>query len=396
MQTPQPQTTTPRPPGREPILPLTSVRIAAAMYVVIVHSVVWGHNPDVSTWLGRFMRNGYVAVGFFFTLSGYILAHVYLNTERPLNRRAFWTSRFARVYPLLFASLLFDLPQSLLIRLSLYRPTTAIARTLLSLLSESALLQAWDIHFRNINAPSWSLSAEAFFYLLFPFAALWIWRRKGLHAFGLLLLFWICAMLVPFLVTLRHPELSREVSASALQTRIMLLPPLRIFEFFAGISLCVLQQSLVSRFSVSRRSHLAYLTLAVASFLFVIAIAFANYIPIMVMSNGALLPIFSLVILSLVNLRGWLARLMSNKLLVLLGEASYAVYLLHLPIMLYFKQLHAIDGIEPWLLFVACVMAVSIASFYLIERPAREKILSFASLRSRVTLHQEAVAPTHL
>jgi peptidoglycan/LPS O-acetylase OafA/YrhL len=326
-----PPTTLFRPTGREPILPLTSVRFFAAFYVVLHHSALWSHRMQVSTWVGRFFRNGFVAVGFFFVLSGYILAHVYLNTDRPLNRKAFWTSRFARAYPLLFATLLFNFPHSLFIRLTLYHPVAAFIRTLGSLLSEAALLQAWDMHFRNINAPSWSLSAEAFFYLLFPFTAVWIWKHKGLKALGLLILFWTCAMLLPIAATARSPELFTEVATSKLQQGIELLPPLRIFEFFAGISLCVLQQSLVARFTLKQRSRLAYPALATACLLFCVAIDISNHIPLMVMSNGVLLPVFCLVILALVNLRGWLATLLSNKILVILGEARYAVYLLHAP-----------------------------------------------------------------
>ena len=75
-----------------PILPLTSVRFFAAFYVVLLHSVLWSNHVETSTWMGRFLRTGYTAVGFFFVLSGYILAYVYLDTDKPFNRRAFWTT----------------------------------------------------------------------------------------------------------------------------------------------------------------------------------------------------------------------------------------------------------------------------------------------------------------
>jgi peptidoglycan/LPS O-acetylase OafA/YrhL len=42
------------------------------------------------------------------------------------------------------------------------------------------------------------------------------------------------------------------------------------------------------------------------------------------------------------------------------------------------------------------VIILSIASFYLLERPARRWILSLAALQPRVTLQQEAAAPSHL
>ena len=182
----------------ETIYPLTSIRFFAAFYVVLVHSVEMTHHVEIATWGGRFLRSGYTAVGFFFVLSGYILAHVYLNTERPFIRRDFWLSRFARAYPLLLASLFLDWPRDLVARVALHGLRSGILRSFVELISETLLLQSWYPIFRGINGPSWSISAEAFFYLLFPFVAIWIWRRKGLKAIGLIVLFWACALLTPF------------------------------------------------------------------------------------------------------------------------------------------------------------------------------------------------------
>lgn len=376
-----------------PILPLTSIRFFAAIYVVFLHSAMLSHHLDTYTWRGRFIRSGYTAVGFFFVLSGYILAHVYLNSGRSFNRRAFWTSRFARVYPLLVASLLLDIPQDLSIRISLHGLGSGVVRSVVELLSECALLQSWDGHFRNINAPSWSLSAEAFFYLIFPFVSFWIWRRKGVKAFGLLVFFWACALLIPLLVTLRYPTLFVEVDSSRLQLAVELMPIFRMFEFFAGIALCSLQVSLAKRFNPVQLNRLAYLSLGIAFGLFIVAIEFANDIPLLVMSNGLLLPVSALVILGLSNIDGWVAHLLSFRFLVILGESSYAVYLLHMPIWAYFVRVHAINTLRAWALYMVVVIAVSIASFFLLERPSRTKILALAAIRPSATLKQEVVVP---
>jgi len=384
----------PAAPGQKtPILPLTSVRIFAALYVVLLHCYLWSNHLYVSTWLGRFIRNGYTAVGFFFTLSGFILSHVYLNTDRPLNRRAFWTSRFARAYPLLFASLLFDVPHDLLIRVSLHGPLNGLVRTCVALLGESMLLQSWVTIFTPINGPSWSLSDEAFFYLLFPLVALWIWRCKRGVAVGLFMLFWVCAMTTPYLVTLHHPNLFVEVPTSVLQHNIELMPIFRMFEFFAGIAICVFQQSSIANLSASRRNRIGWVALLAAGILFFAAIQYANSIPLLVMSDGFLLPVYGLTILGLVNIRGWLQRLFSHHFFVLLGEASYAVYLLHAPLFLYVASVHKIDSPGMWAIYIGSVIGLSLASFVWLERPVRRKILEWASIRPTVTLKQETVVP---
>lgn len=380
------------PASQGTIYPLTSVRFFAAFYVVLVHSVEMSHHVDVSFWGGRFLRDGYTAVGFFFVLSGYILAHVYLDTDRPFSRLSFWTSRFARAYPLLFASLILDWPRDLFTRIELHGWASGCLRSITEFVSEAFLLQSWDAHLRNINAPSWSLSAEAFFYFLFPFVSFWIWRRKGFKAFGLIALFWMCALLAPLLVTLRHPMLFVEVDSSKLQASVELMPVFRMFEFFAGISLCSLQKSLAEKFTVVKMGRVAYLFIGIACALFISAIELSNHIPLLMMSNGFLLPVSALMIMGLANLRGWPAKVLSNRHLVLLGEASYAVYLLHMPIWSYFEKIHPIDSLPIWLLFVVIVIATSVASFIWLERPCRKAILRLATIRPRIILDQEAAS----
>ncbi len=375
-----------------PVLPLTSVRFFAATYVVLLHSFIWSGHQQTVTWFGRFLRSGYTAVGFFFVLSGFILAHVYLDTNRPFNRRSFWTSRFARAYPLLFASLLFDTPNLFIALLKTFHPTAAIIRTLMALSTESALLQSWTIHFRYLNAPSWSLSSEAFFYLVFPFVAFAIWRRTGAQALMLVLLFWACAMLTPALVMHRNPELFYEVDSSNLQWAVELMPIFRIFEFLAGIALCAFNRSLSTTFTSAARQRFAWLSLATAAIIFVLVIQFANHIPLLVMSNGVLLPAYALLILGLVNLRGTAQRFLSQRWLVILGEASYALYLLHSPVWTYFSRVHPIDTRPLWLLYLAITLTLSIASFFLLESPIRVWILQRAAVRPPVLIHQENAA----
>ena len=379
-----------------PILPLTSVRFFAASYIVLLHSFLWTNHLYTSTWTGRFIRNGYVAVGFFFVLSGYILAHVHLNIDRPLQRKKFWISRFARIYPLLFVSLLIDIPIFFSTRLDSYGHDhlwKTILRTLIMFLSEAALLQAWwNTHFLGLNGPSWSLSAEAFFYLLFPFVAfrIWKWSRA---AGGLAILYlWGCAMFFPLVVTLLRPALFSQIETSGLQWTIVLTPIFRIFEFLAGIALCSLQRDFSKSFTPQVRNQFGYLAIGTGLALFILTIEVANHIPFMAMYNGFLLPVYALVIFGLVNIRGWLASMLSHKLMVILGESSYAIYLLHDPIWDYFSRLRWENTTLLWILYPATVLFVSIGVFFGLERPARRMLLDRANIKPSVIQEQERVA----
>ena len=97
----------------EKIHALTSLRFFAAFYVVCFHSL-WNGTflPSLhrNSYLGKLIHLGYSQVSFFFLLSGYILAFVYLRDNRPIAARKFFLARFARIYPLLFLALLADTP----------------------------------------------------------------------------------------------------------------------------------------------------------------------------------------------------------------------------------------------------------------------------------------------
>ena len=372
-----------------PILPLTSVRFFLAMQVVLLHSVVWMHRAHSSTWLGRFSMTGYTAVGFFFILSGYILSYVYLDTERPFNRRAFWTSRFARAYPLLFVSLLLDAPNYFLRRVSLIGIKAAFLKTLGAFLSECALLQFMGHRFRNMVLPSWSLSVEAFFYLMFPFVAFWVWRRKGVKALALFVFFWGCSLLTPLLVIVSHPTELITPGLTEIGEIIGMVPVFRIFEFLAGISLYSLQKTLEEKRTPEQRNRLGYIFIVVACVLFITSVHFATHIPYVVMNNGLLLPVWGLILLGLTNVRGWFFHLMSHRYLVLLGESSYSMYLLHWPLWAYFSRIRAIDTLPVWCIYVGVLIVVSVASLYFLERPARRRILAVASVRPAIIFKKE-------
>jgi peptidoglycan/LPS O-acetylase OafA/YrhL len=201
-------------------------------------------------------------------------------------------------------------------------------------------------------------------------------------------------MFFPLLATWKHPELFVEADSSSLYWSIMLTPVFRIFEFFAGISLCSLQKHFEGSVAPEMRSRWGYRSLAFGVALFACGIGIANHVPLLAMSNGFMLPAFSLAIFGLVNIRGWLALLLSHKWMVILGESSFAVYLLHNPIWDYFDGIHPVTTIPMWLLYCATVLAASIGSFFWLERPMRRRILGHFAIKPLVVQEQEQVVPT--
>jgi peptidoglycan/LPS O-acetylase OafA/YrhL len=162
-----------------PELPaLTSLRGIAALVVVLFHSSYYafhfaGGGPP---WL---WRRGYLAVDLFFILSGFVLAHVYgyrLTKEQSwLTIGKFLWARFCRIYPAsLFTTGVFVLAFTLG---KLPFPAGVSFRE--QLIAALLLMQVPWLGEVVINSPSWSISAECYAYLLFPFVALIIFRLTG-------------------------------------------------------------------------------------------------------------------------------------------------------------------------------------------------------------------------
>ncbi|HSY24377.1 MAG TPA: acyltransferase, partial [Polyangiaceae bacterium] len=172
-------------PARGHLRALTGLRFVAAVHVLSYHTTSW------SGWSAGAVRNivgaGYVAVAFFFVLSGFILAYVHAPPEGPGGARErggegrqprgpwtntrpadFYARRFARIYPAYIFALALIAPTFLwhtfrTVGLAeLARQAFPVLLLVQAFIPSAAL--AW-------NPPAWSLSAEAFFYLLFPFVA---------------------------------------------------------------------------------------------------------------------------------------------------------------------------------------------------------------------------------
>jgi peptidoglycan/LPS O-acetylase OafA/YrhL len=74
---------------------LTALRFFAAIFVVCCHVGV-GPISAVSVSAGELVKKGYVAVGLFYALSGFVLAYNY--ADRQIKYSSFVVARFARIY----------------------------------------------------------------------------------------------------------------------------------------------------------------------------------------------------------------------------------------------------------------------------------------------------------
>jgi peptidoglycan/LPS O-acetylase OafA/YrhL len=363
-------------PRPEKIHALTSLRFFAAFWVVLFHTLFFGFGNLRGTLVERFVSLGFMSVSFFFLLSGYILAMVYLAQGAPVQKKKFYVARFARIYPLFFVTLLADLPFVLDSRASLYGWTTSVAKTIGTLAMHLLMLQAWLPWLRGIDQPNWSLSVETAFYAIFPFLGVALWKLRGAKLWFLAAALWIGNQAAVMLIS---PYVSRP--------SITFFPLLHISTFAMGI-LLARWQVLNRQAADSRPPRWSGIALALlfASAALAATVYWQGRLPSPNINAGLLAPVFALVIWAFTGNQGLHVRLLSANWLVILGEASFGLYLIHIPVSHLFQKMGWETSRALYPVYLSLCIGLSIVSFYFLEIPARKWILRRFDTRSRETI----------
>src|SRR4029450_9736311 len=148
------------------------LRIVAAGAVVILHYSDYFKDAGVGRFLVAHTWHFNLFVDLFFVVSGFVIARQYFGclTAAGLIGRFLWR-RLARIYPLHLATLAFYLALAGALHFGAARTDNPARYPLSDLPAQLLLLHAFVGERLTFNFPSWSLSAEMFCYLLFPFLA---------------------------------------------------------------------------------------------------------------------------------------------------------------------------------------------------------------------------------
>jgi len=359
-----------------PRLPaLTSLRFFAAFHVVIFHfqamQIFIG-----PAWFQKLSSIGYVGVSFFFVLSGFILVYTYAG--RPIVLKNFWRARFARIYPSYAFSLLVTAPFFFYAVLTMNIPFFVWAKAHLKLASALvlSLLQAWvPPAALTWNAVAWSLSVEAFFYVLFPFLLLVLVRRSQPQLLLIAGASWLTSLVFSGSYVVLNPDRLSIVNADVLGAfwlnALKFNPLARLPEFLLGMACGFL-------FLRSRReSKLALPLVLFGIAALIVVVYFSALIPYPILHTALLAPAFAAIVYGFALRPNW-GAILENRWLVLCGDASYSLYLLHSMIVgMYF---HSPTGQLRYqspmgiLVFVLTAVSISALVYRFIEEPARRKL----------------------
>ena len=353
---------------------LTGIRALAALLVLGLHTEQ--NLPAGVTAILPFLARGYLGVDLFFVLSGFIITHVYLSSlAEPTASaiRIFLWHRLIRLYPAHVTVL------AILVVLVYVARATGVPFNhpeqwqAADLLWQLTLLHAWGVT-ANLgwNAPSWSISAEWFAYLLFPLLApALIFVRERLVALSLAVAALAGAAAI---FTIAQWDLNSWVGAPAL---------VRVFgEFLCGAALCravALGQTarLASGSPLRGLPRSSGDMLGMAGFLLFLIGASAG------LPDFGLVALLALTVLGTATAQTLLTHLLGSTALVWLGEISYSIYMIHVPALLVLRRFWERAGFVHWpasakagafALTIGAIIALAAMLFYLVERPARMRL----------------------
>jgi peptidoglycan/LPS O-acetylase OafA/YrhL len=345
-----------------PRLPLlTSLRFLAALEVVIFHC----GNEFIGLLASpaqMFFLHGYEAVSFFFVLSGFVLAYAYHSPSRRSSSVVHWSyyrARLIRIYPVYVLGLLLATP--IFYWSSVVKQTTDPTVAVAALGLVPLLLQAWNPPTALAwNAPAWSLSVEAAFYAVFPWLSMTFFAHPG------------AARAAALVVLVCGTECIRIylLACGATDAFVYFFPIFHAPTFLCGVAVAHLYLRHAPSTKVANLLFYGAATALVTLWTSTVPRSWAS-------SNIVLVPLYSILILGATRCTGVFARVLSSRVLTILGDASYALYILHMPLHFWWGRLKLVMLPDPaydavWAIaFLPVVISVSVLTFFYLEDPIR-------------------------
>ena len=345
---------------------LTGLRCFAALNIIAFHF----SNPQWFGFLAPVVNAGYVSVSYFILLSGFVLAYNYSGRARAgeLDVVRFWKARFTRLYPIYLLSLLMAW---WMLGKEYGAHTHAMYWT--GIVLTPLLLQGWIPSIATfLNTPAWTMSAEAFYYFIFPWMARWKKPTHIFHHLGKLAAVWILGMVPGALYmyfnpdSIAHPD---RYSYGPWLQALKYTPYAHLASFVFGVLLAELDE-------VMPRKGALRLFLGILGFAGIYGLlCLGPLVPYAIMHDGLLMPLFACIVLGLAG-DNWLAHALGIRPLVFIGEASFCLYLLHFNLweMLHYSGILERTGLirfDPWISY-AFLVVLALLALHFIEKPAQK------------------------
>lgn len=318
-----------------------------------------------------FAKGGPLGVTVFFVISGFLITRILIaevENTNTINLKKFWIRRMKRLFPAVLAMM------TVLIFVSAVLNRVLFTKTCSAL--PSAILgynNWWQIfnnvsYFENAGVPSplthfWSLSIESQFYLLYPLllffsAKLKNWKKISGGATILAAIVSIGAMWVLFNLSKDDPS------------RVYYGTDTRAFSLLFGAFLAFIENRDRTAQKLPRIWGDIIGTAAFSGLFYMMVSIDGNSSFLYRGGHGIASACTVLVIISLLDAKGILSRILSAPLLKCIGERSYGIYLWHYPVLILLSK----GEKSPWWVNITVILLtvmLSALSYRFIETPIR-------------------------
>lgn len=339
---------------------LTGLRFFAALLVFVSH-IQWSNSLDIYQ---KIFNEGYVGVSFFFILSGFILSLSYKDKISCgiISFKRYLFLRFARLTPLHLATCF---P---FVILAAYKGDFSVIKLFFNVTYLQSFVPYSGVYF-SFNAPSWSLSNEMFFYICFFPLALISLKKLFINTISLGSIIVIAA----FVVTVTIGSGVFWGSNSFAHWLFYIFPGFRVLEFLVGMILYEIW---------NRGIRLRAIFIPISYIVLFTSMYFASKVPEAFRMSLFYLPASALFLYSHLTSNSVVNKFYSTKIMALLGNASFAFYLIHQPLIGLFNRVLSSLSLSDFSFFAItlfCISLLSIIVYELYEKRAEKALKSFSN-----------------
>ncbi|WDT85024.1 acyltransferase family protein [Alteromonas sp. 009811495] len=349
---------------------IDALRAFAVLAVIIFHV---NHN---------YLEGGFVGVDIFFVISGYLITAQILKavSEDRFSFQDFYSRRIKRILP----AALSVIGCTVLITQFIYLPDDAVDVASSAIWSSLSLpnVYFWKFDDTSYFASSsytvpllhyWSLGVEEQFYFVWPLVIVLFYRRLSASAFMLMLVLTVLlsAGIAEWLIASRH-------------SFVYYMLPTRAGELLVGGGLAALLH--YGFLEKPKKASWVFPVSCIALLISVLFIHKEHTFP----GFLYLLPTLAAAgfIWSGFNNNSHLAKLLSNQVLLWVGKISFSAYLVHWPLLAFFRYGYGEPSLLIQLVLFFLIFVLAHLNWRFVEEKFRHKSLPFRQL-----LLRQAVAP---
>ena len=348
---------------------IDGLRTIAVVAVILYHSqnTIFGYQP---------FKGGFIGVDIFFVISGYLITSIILKelvTTGSFSFKHFYERRIRRILPALLFVILASLPFAWIYLL----PGSSFVDFSKSILYSLGFSSNFYFHYSGqvYGAKSgllipflhtWSLSVEEQYYILYPIVLFITFKYFRKYIGFFLVTGFIISLVMADWGSRNHPSFNFYVL------------PTRGWELIAGSILAYYEIHLGHR---SKYQTLNFILPSAGLFLIghsILLFDDKTFHP----SFYTLSPIIGVCLIIWFSHKDELiTKILSSKLFVVIGLISYSLYLWHYPIFAFARITQFIsDDNKSKIFLIIITVFISIFSYFIIEKPFRNKKISFYKL----------------